>query len=212
MNTPLAYFRSIEPAAKGLFKLLNGYGWQKMRAFIEMTKTSSVEEFAQRRADFESVDTAREIISGSILQLAYFAIKQHGISQGKSSGVLHFESEMNRLLREIPNPRTKRLELPLQFCVGRGIGDLPIGMIIYAGRNQYNHFDDDRFDVVNEVVFDYLRQIFPNPVNGHSFAVRGAGRPLSYSVLTALGWMDSADGLGFEPFKKDLAEVLQIEA
>jgi hypothetical protein len=85
-------------------------------------------------------------------------------------------------------------------------------VIIYAGRNQYNHFDDERLGVVNEVVFDYLHQIFPNPVNGHSFAVRGAGRPLSYSVLAALGWMDKSDGLGFEPFKKDLAEVLQIEA
>jgi hypothetical protein len=212
MSTSLAYFRSIEPAAKGLFKLLNGYGWQKMRAFVEMTKTSSVEEFAGKRAEFESVDTAREVISGSILQLAYFAIKRHAAPSEKSAGAQHFESEMNRLLREIPNPRTKQLELPPQFCVGRAIGDLPIGIIIYAGRNQYNHFDDDRLGVVNEVVFDYLRQVFPNPVNGHSFAVRGAGRPLSHSVLAALGWIDSSSGLGFEPFKKDLTDLLQIEA
>jgi hypothetical protein len=150
MSTSLGYFQSIEPAALGLFKLLNGYGWHKMRAFVELTKTSSREEFANRRSDFESVDTAREVIAGSILQLAYFAIKRHGVPSGKSTAALHFEAQMNRLIGQLANPRAKTFVFPEQFCVGREIGDLPIGMIIYAGRNQYNHFDDDRLGVVNE--------------------------------------------------------------
>lgn len=210
MSTASAYFQSIEPAAIGLFKLLNDYGWHKMRAFVELTKTSR-EEFTNRRSDFESVDTAREVIAGSILQLAYFAIKRHGVSSGKSKAARHFESQMNRLISELPKPRKKTFVLPDQFCVGREIGDLPIGMIIYAGRNQYNHFDDDRLDVVKAVVFDHLRQLFPNPPNGHSFAAEGAKRPLSDAVLSALDWIDGPQALGFEPFKKDLSSILQIE-
>jgi len=211
MSNALIYFRGIEPAAVGLFKLLNSYGWHKMKALAELINKSSQGGFEERRADFESVDVAREVIAGSILQIAYFAIKRHGEQRDKSPNILHFEAEMNRLLRESKRSRAKYFKLPPKFCVGREVGPLPIGMFVYAGRNQYNHFDDDRLEVVNEVVFNYLEQIFPEPGNGKSFKVLGAGRPLSYSVISALGWLDSDRDSGFEYFKRDLSDMLKIE-
>jgi len=211
MNIAPAYFAGIEPAAIGLFNLLNGYAWQKMKALAALMNGSSEQEFSQRQAAFESIDVAREVVSGSILQIAYFAIKRHGVPRTKSPNALHFESEMNRLLRESTKPRVKRLELPAEFCVGREVGHLPIGMLIYAGRNQYNHFDDDRLGVVNEVVFNHLEQIFPEPTNGRSFKVLRVGRPLSYSIVSALGWLDHRNGTGFDAFKKDMLDILLTE-
>lgn len=213
MENALSYLKKTKPAAEGLFKLLNGYDWDKMRAFVEMTKVRTREDFDARKGGFEATDVAREIIAGSILQLAYFAIDSFAVFEGKSEGALHFESEMNRLLRESSNPRMKAtFSLPEKFCVGRNIGDLPLGMLVFAGRNQYNHYDEDRLNVVNEVVFNALHQMWPEPGNGRSFNLYEGKRFRSYSVLCALGWVANDAGTGYGPYSQDLRQILRVEA
>lgn len=44
----------------------------------------------------------------------------------------------------------------IPFCIGREVRGLPIGLIIYAGRNQHTHFNEKRYAKVNEAVFDHL--------------------------------------------------------
>jgi hypothetical protein len=43
-----------------------------------------------------------------------------------------------------------------KFCIGRLIDDIPIGLIIYAGRNQAIHFDDEKLHPINKKVFHKL--------------------------------------------------------
>lgn len=213
MESALSYLERTKPAAEGLFKLLNGYGWEKMRAFVELTKVRTREELDARKGDFEATDVAREVIAGSILQLAYFAIDAFAVFEGKSAGALHFESEMNRLLREFSRPRMKGpFSLPEKFCVGRDIGELPLGMLVFAGRNQYNHYGDDRLNVVNEVIFNALHQMFPEPGNGRSFNLYEGKRFRSYSILCALGWVANDAGTGYGPYSRDLHHILRVEA
>ena len=213
METARSYLERTKPAAEGLFKLLNGYDWDKMRAFVELTRVRTLEELNVRKGAFEATDVAREVIAGSILQLAYFAIDKFVVFAGKSAGALHFESEMNRLLHESSKPRIKgSFSLPEKFCVGREIGDLPLGMLVFAGRNQYNHYDEERLNVVNEVIFNALHQMWPEPVNGRSFNLYEGNRFRSFSVLCALGWVANDAGTGYGPYSKDLSEVLQVEA
>ena len=213
METGRSYVERTKPAAEGLFKLLNGYAWEKMRAFVEIIKVRTRGELDARKGDFEATDVAREVIAGSILQLAYFAIDSFAEFEGKSEGALHFESEMNRLVRESPKPRMKgTFSLPEKFCVGRDIGDLPLGMLVFAGRNQYNHYGEGRLSVVNEVVFNALHQMWPEPVNGRSFNLYDGKRFRSYSVLWALGWVANDVGTGYGPYSHDLSQLLRIEA
>lgn len=213
MEDALTYMRGTAPASEGLFKLLNQYGWQKMRAFVATTKSKSRRELNENKESFSSTDIAREVVAGSILQVAYVAIARYAKPEGKSPNALNIESEMNRLIRENPDrrPRSKTFELPKQFCVGRNIGYLPLGVVVFAGRNQYNHFyEGKRLSIVNEVVFNHLHAMWPKPHNGLSFDL-SPGKLFSYSVLAALGWTDSSRGLGQEAYKRDMAEVLQIE-
>jgi hypothetical protein len=213
METARSYIERTKPAAEGLFKLLNGYAWEKMRAFVEITKSRTRDDLDARKAEYEASDVAREVIAGSILQLAYFAIDSFAVFAGKSEGALHFESEINRVVREAPEARVKGIfSLPEKFCVGRDIGDLPLGMLVFAGRNQYNHYGQDRLSVVNEVVFNALHQMWPEPVNGRSFNLYDGKRFRSYSVLCALGWVANDVGTGYGPYSKDLYHVLKIEA
>jgi len=214
MENAHSYVVGTAPAAKGMFRLLNEYGWQKMRAFVDLTKSKTREDLERHKDKFSSTDVAREIIAGSILQLAYVAIERFAVRGEKSKNAIHFETEINRLIRENPATRWKTkspFSLPERFCVGRDIGDLPLGVVVYAGRNQYNHFGEKRLSVLNEVVFNHLHNMWPTPGNGMSFNLCDGERPRSYSVLAALGWTDSTNDLGYAAYKKDLCNVLQIE-
>jgi hypothetical protein len=42
------------------------------------------------------------------------------------------------------------------FCIGRHVRGVPIGLIIYAGRNQYNHMEGEELHEPNRTVFDSL--------------------------------------------------------
>lgn len=101
--------------------------------------------------------------------------------------------------------------MPDNFCVGRDIGDLPLGVVVYAGRNQYNHFGERRLSELNEAVFNHLHNMWPSPGNGISFNLYEEKRPRSYSILAALGWADSNSGLGHAAYKRDLCDVMRIE-
>lgn len=212
MEDALSYMIATEPAAEGLFKLLNAYAWSKMRALVDLTKSRTREELEKHKESFTSTDVARDVISGSILQIAYVALDRYAKPSGKSKNVIHFESEINRLIKENPNTRAKGpFSLPDRFCVGRDIGQLPMGMLIYAGRNQYNHFGEERLSVVNEVIFNHLQAMWPSPPNGLTFDLYKEKRIHSYSILAALGWNDTAKELGYSAYKRDVCDALDIE-
>ena len=154
-----SYLLSTAPAAEGLFKLLNEYGWQKMRALVDRSNSKTRKEFDERHAAFTGVDIAREVVAGSILQIAFVGIRKFAPPAAKPPETLRFEAGMNKIIAELPNPRSPKVTLPVDFCVGRLIGNLPFGMIVYAARNQYNHFDEDRLSVINEIVFNHLHTL-----------------------------------------------------
>ena len=213
MEDAHTFMKSTQPAAEGLFKLLNQYGWDKMRAFVALTKSTTRAEVGANNAEFRSKDIAREVIAGSILQIAYVAIAKYASPGVKSANAVHFESEINRLIEENPE-RVRRREpfkLPSKFCVGRDIGHLPLGMVVYAGRNQYNHFyEGERLSIVNELVFNHLHVMNPEPPSGLSFDLR-PNQLFSYSILTALGWIDSSRGLGYPTYERDMCSILGVE-
>lgn len=211
MDDPKSYLTTTAPATEGLFKLLNQYGWQKMHAIVDMTKSKTRDEIEEHKSQYSSVDVAREVIAGSILQIAFVGIKEYGASQGKSPLVNEFEEQINKLVSTSPEARCKSFSLPASFCIGRELGHLPIGIVIYAARNQYNHFYEDRLSVVNEVIFNYLNLLWPSLPNDLSFNLYDGKRFYAYSVLAALGWTDTHKGLGYTAYAADMANLLRVE-
>lgn len=203
-----SYMKQTAPAAEGLFKLLSQYGWQKMRAWADRVNARTNEDFERHRIEFSATYTAREVIAGSILQLAYAGIKEHAKPWPKPPETLAFEKGMNDIIANLPNPRIKQFALPEEFCAGRSIGNLPLGIVVYAGRNQYNHSEEKRLSSLNEVVFNHLHVLEPNPGNGLSFNLPDGKRYRSYAVLWALGWTDTVSGLGYPRYEEDMSRVL----
>lgn len=200
--------QSTDLASRGLFELLDKYHTHKIEAFVDIFNSNDANALATHRQNYTSVDIAREVISGSILQIAYAAINDYSNPSKKSDGAIYFESEINRLIGEYSNARTKKLNLPNKFCVGRELGDLPIGMVIYAARNQYNHASATRLNFENEVVFNYLHSANPSPPNGLSFNLYDENNYYSYSCLVALEW-NGPDG--HDKYKADMSSILDIE-
>jgi hypothetical protein len=78
------------------------------------------------------------VLCGSILQMAYMGIQLFS----RNSGV---PPEFDQIIKS----GTK----VARFCVGRRIRTVPIGLVIYAGRNQYNHMDDNSMREPNLSIF-----------------------------------------------------------
>jgi hypothetical protein len=90
------------------------------------------------------------------------------------------------------------------FCIGREVRGLPIGLIIYAGRNQHTHFNEKKYAKVNEAVFDQLAAL-----PGHSpqrDPALNLTNPMLQSfasnVTFVLGWRS------YKNYKKDMAAML----
>lgn len=182
-----------------------------MSTIVDIFNSKTITELNNHKANYSSVDTAREVISGSIFQVAYVAIKQYAKPKKQSEGALRFESEINRLIQEKPAARIKNFTLPQEFCVGREIGDIPIGLIIFAARNQYNHFYEKRLNVVNEVIFNYLNMLWPDPPNDLSFDLYDESKFYSFSALSTLNWTDEKETSAYTKYKKDISDILKIK-
>ena len=184
-----------------------------MRAIVDIVNSKTRQSLKIGKTNYSSVDVARDVIAGSILQIAYVAIKQYSVVSDKPASVLEFESKINALIDCSPSARCKHFSLPLVFCVGRHLGELPIGLVVYAARNQYNHFEEKRLSVANEIIFDYLNLLWPESVMSDlSFNLRNKKhRFYSYAALCALGWIDSSERLGYQAYKRDMEAILEVE-
>ena len=211
MEDAKSFMTTTEPAIAGLFRLLNTYEHHKMRAFIDIVNSKTLGESSKHQKNYTSVDIAREVISGSIIQIAYIATKLYAKLNEKPHCAIRFEAEINRLIKENKSTKAKPISFPEKFCVGREIGGLPIGLIIFAARNQYNHIDADRLKGVNEVVFNHMHCLWPNPPNGMSFDLCDNNFYYSYSVLAALGWTDDHNTSGQDKYRADLTDIVGVE-
>ena len=137
MDDVKAYLESTGPATEGLFNILNNYAWSKLNTLVERTEARKLYRLNETRAEFEANDVARDVISGAILQIAYAAIDKYSSISEKPSSVHEFEQNINSLAHSLPNSRLNKnrmFDLPLKFCIGRKLGILPMGVIVYAGR------------------------------------------------------------------------------
>ncbi len=118
-------------------------------------------------------------ICGSILQIAFMAI-------------LHFSTNTEvpeKLKREIKGSK------PAKFCIGSEVRGVPKGLIIYAGRNQYNHMDDKTFSQSTTYVFDKLSNVdSTKKIKDPAFDLTQP-KIVNYAsnVIALLGWNDYAN-------------------
>src|SRR3990170_1309756 len=130
------FLADTEPAVQHMFLGLAGYYSARLPSILQyrdeagvirMTKEQNQEFLIAYEAHF-ALETARAALAGSILHIAYSALKQH------PSGTT--------VMPQFTDLGVKGVNPPPIFCVGRLVRNIPIGLLIYAGRVQYNHWEE----------------------------------------------------------------------
>ena len=142
METAAEYLDKTESAVKILFDGIDAYSEVLRNEHVQLA-AENPEKFqaafeAQRR--FVAEYFALATLCGAVLQIAAKAIECYS----KVDGVPEDCQD------SFSGPKIRL------FCIGRRVHDVPIGLVIYAGRNQAIHFNDEKPHQASEKIFRRL--------------------------------------------------------
>jgi hypothetical protein len=142
---------------------------------------------------WQAMETARASLAGAVLEVAYQAINILSVNESVPSSCSGLT--LGKLGRK--------------FCIGREVAKLPLGLIIFAGRNQYAHWEEGTLGMpLNMQVFSALeREVYHDQNWDLAFTLEaGELKPVSHWILArALGWKE------FNDYKRDMLNMLQAQ-
>ncbi len=155
---------------------------EKLKASVEAQRSFIAESFALAT------------LCGSVLQIAAKAIECYSV--------------VDKVPVDCEGLLTKKNDKKFRpFCIGRRVHDVPIGLVIYAGRNQATHFNEEKLSDANIEIF--RRLCAGNPLlakkglHDSAFDLVGSNMTNFASNITALlGWRS------FEAYDADMRALL----
>lgn len=105
-------------------------------------REQALKKYLELAGKYFDLKFSEAMFAGAILQIAYMAIKLY------SPNVVIPEN-CKGFLR--PSHKTV-----IPFCIGNERHGIPAGLIVYAARNQFSHWDDDEPHEITKNVFDAL--------------------------------------------------------
>lgn len=130
---------------------------------------------AQRKFSAESFALAT--LCGSLLQIAYMGIQW--FSENKENS-----EDLPEALCLLITPKNKLAK----FCIGRRVRKVPIGLVIYAGRNQFNHMDGEKLSKLNTTIFDLLASNYAEDKDPAFNLKNKRLTNFSHNIIGLLGW------------------------
>lgn len=157
METVSDYFGRTESAVKTLFDGIHGYTKLLKKPLVyvgsdpapdspaflawqEQNREQIQAMLAKHRAFFAET-FALSTLCGAVLQVAAKAIEVYSENTTIPGNVAGF---------------VKASSTAVPFCIGRTIKDIPLGLIVLAGRNQHTHYNEEKLSAVNRGVFDQI--------------------------------------------------------
>lgn len=164
---------------------------EELKKWIKENRERVLKALKQEREYF-GYSISRATICGSILQIAFMAI-------------LHFSTNSTCPIefKEIIKKRSKAIK----FCIGRKVRGIPIGLIIYAGRNQYNHMDERKYNKITTYIFNRLANIgTKKDVKDPAFDLEQPKiNNYASNIIAVLGWNN------YENYIIDMFDLLKTE-
>lgn len=155
--------------------------WRSAHAAWEEQNQQEIENALAKQREYLTLTDSQAIIAGAILQLAYIAIRRFSKCGERPAN----------LPEDIPTPAAS-----VAFCGGREVFGLPIGLVIYAGRNQHHHMDEElrspNRQIIRHLAEYKVRLHRPDedlPYIDPAFDLDVfQDRSLAHNVLAILGW------------------------
>ncbi len=204
------YFADTEHAMMSLFENMNFYLdiLRDVEMPIFISETSDTDRFTkeyeiwvsqnkkklsialEKEKEYFGHSVSMGVICGSILQIAFMAILQFSSNK-----------KVPKKLQEAINVESKATK----FCIGESIRGVPKGLIIYAGRNQYNHIDEATFNKYTTYVFDRLAVFDPqkNIIDPAFQLSHPKIANYASNIVAILGWKE------YESYINDMFDILK---
>ena len=147
----------------------------KVNEPMTVERKEALDRYLKLADKYFDLKISEAMFAGSILQMAYIAIRFYSKNQ-----------EISETYRHLVKNKTG-----IQFCVGPELYGIPAGLIIYAARNQFAHWDDEQSHPATSVVFDALTiAIMDNMFADLAFSLSNPSIPVYAKevLLTALRW------------------------
>lgn len=213
MQTPAEYIDKTESAVRKLFEGIDSYS-EILRHHPTSVFITSYTDDADFNAQYEawakehnhviaaSLEAQKEYIAesfaqttlcGAVLQVAAKALECYSKNTVIPDG---WSSVIKPVSKAVP------------FCVGRFIRDVPLGLVVYAARNQHTHFEDADLREPNLSVFECLATNHgiqsSQPFRDSAFDLQNTGLVSFASNCSALiGWRS------YEAYEKDIRTLLE---
>ena len=197
-------------AVSKLMKTLSSFEQEIMNSLARMTKTSNPTEQTNQVKNIFSQLIPRDAIAGAILQIAFMGMRLFPKTGSKNDTVAFLERRVNETVTS-----KKECSYPQSYCVGREIIGIPVGLLIFAARNLYNHQDEPvkKLQYYNKIIFEVLDNCFKKiGTTGLGFDLH-SDKPImySYSVVMLLGWTYTvATPDPISTFRNDLKSIMKM--
>ena len=135
---------------------------------------------------------SKATLCGSLLQIAFMGIEMY-------SKNTEIPDDIKTIINSSNNYKIQK------FCIGRRVQNIPIGLLIYGGRNQYNHWDEEKLNPINEQIFDILNQIYSDDMSFDMvYELNYSDRTIKahHIVMHELGWFD------YDSYFRDMVELI----
>lgn len=148
----------------------------------------ALEEARVARQEFRAEAFALDTICGSILQIAE-----------KGLEIYSGQTEVPTALEGKISPRLAK------FCVGREVRSTPLGLIVYAARNQHTHFNDSKLGNASAKIFANLAT-----AHGYSSTMRDPAFDIDNQILTSFASNVTSliEWRSFEQYQSDMLSML----
>ncbi|MEQ1792999.1 MAG: hypothetical protein ABL970_02315 [Nitrospira sp.] len=151
-------------------------------------KNQEIQKALEAERTFLAEKYALAVLCGSLLQIASMAIRLYSKN------------------KHIPAEWSGSVNAKLSaYCIGRLVRKVPLGLVIYAGRNQYNHIDEDQLHEPNRSVFEWLatRHEYGESIRDPAFDLK-TGFTWNYpsNITSLIGWRD------YKTYEKDMLSLL----
>ncbi|BAV33394.1 hypothetical protein SCL_1080 [Sulfuricaulis limicola] len=154
------------------------------QADIERSRDAQRKFFAEKHA--------LATLCGSILQIASMAIRRYSKNESVPPEFLACIGTNKNAMRH---------------CIGRRLREVPIGLLIYAGRNHYNHLEEGKLHEPNLTIFEMMatNHTYGFGIRDPAFDLHGnVGWNLPSNVTSILEWR------AYERYEADMSQLLTI--
>lgn len=159
-------------------------------AWVQKNAEKIKASMAAQRKFFEEV-FAMDVLCGAVLQVAAKAIECYSSNTNVPANVASLVQSGSKAI---------------PFCIGREVRGIPIGLVIYAGRNQHMHYNEPNLSTLNKAIFNKLANIskFSSVKDPALDLANHTLSSLASNITYLLGWRS------YESYLSDIHALLEI--